>query len=296
MSVKTDAWIVEAGEKGAKPVATQLIRDTFEFDDPAPDEALVSPLFGCMEGNMGHVLDRRPIDIALARGEERCVIGNAGVVRVEKCGSEITNVKDGDIAILFCNGQPDDYGYPQKIFAYDDPGSIGLLAKTTKLKSHQMIPIPADTKYSLEHWAGFSLRYVTAWSNWELAYGTLRLLLSEDDLPAPQVWGWGGGVCLGELSLAKHFGCKATQIASTDERLQTIRDQGLTAVDRREFKDLYFDRSKFRKDEDYTGKYLAAEKTFLGTVNQLTDGKLVNIFLDYVGAPVFRATLKALAR
>ena len=39
MSVKTDAWVVEAGEKGAKPVPTQLIRDTFEFDDPAPNEA-----------------------------------------------------------------------------------------------------------------------------------------------------------------------------------------------------------------------------------------------------------------
>ena len=40
---------------------------------------------------------------------------------------------------------------------------------------------------------------MTAWSNWELAYGTLRLLLNENDLPHPQVWGWGGGVTLGEL-------------------------------------------------------------------------------------------------
>lgn len=296
MSVKTDAWIVEAGEKGAKPVPTQLVRDTFEFDDPGPNEALVSPLFGCMEGNMGHILDRRPIDIALARGEERCVAGNAGVVRVEKCGADVDTVKEGDTAILFCNGTPDEYGYPQKIFGYDDPGTIGMLAKTTKLKAHQMIPIPADTKYSLEQWAGFSLRYVTAWSNWELAYGTLRLLLNENDLPKPQVWAWGGGVCLGELVLAKHWGCEATQIASTDERLQTIKDQGLNAVDRREFKDLYFDKGKFRKDEDYTNAYLAAEKTFLGKVRDLTGGQLVNVFLDYVGVPVFRATLKALAR
>jgi len=170
MAVKTDAWVVHAGEKGARRSARARPRD-FRVLRPGPDEALVSPLFGCMEGNMGHILDRRPIDICLARSEPRCVPGNAGVVRVEKAGAQCTTVKDGDLAILFCNGQPDEFGYPRKIFGYDDPGSIGMMARTTKLKAHQMIPIPKDTKYALERWAAFSLRYVTAWSNWELAHG-----------------------------------------------------------------------------------------------------------------------------
>jgi NADPH:quinone reductase-like Zn-dependent oxidoreductase len=296
MSVKTDAWVLYAGEKGAPPKPAKLVRETFEFDDPAPDYALVTPLFGCMEGNMGHALDRRPIDVPLQRREEKIVIGNAGLVRVGKCGPKVDTVKEGDLAIVFCNGQPDAYGYPNKIFAYDDPGTIGVLAKTSKMRRDQLIAIPENTKHSLEAWAAFSLRYVTAWSNWELAYGTLRLLVGEDELPRPYVWAWGGGVCLGELALAKHWGCDATQIASTDDRLANIRELGIRSLDRREFSDLYFSKKKFRHDEAYTEKYLAAEQLFMKKVEEITGGSMVNIFLDFVGVPVLRATLKALAR
>ncbi len=296
MTIKTDAWVLHAGEKGAAPVTTELVRETFSYDEPAADEALVSPLFGCLEGNMGHALERRPIDICRARGEDKVVIGNSGVVRVDKCGPEVDTVREGDTAIVFCNGEPDRYGYPEKIFAYDTPGSTGVLAKQIKMHAKQLIPIPADTAYRLEQWAAFSLRYITAWSNWELAYGTFRLLIGDDELPEPQVWGWGGGVTMGELALAKHAGCKTTQIASTDERLSAIDGLGINPLDRREFSDLYYDKKKFKKDEEYTAKYTAAEKSFISKVRELTGGAMVNIFVDFVGAPVFRATLKALAR
>jgi NADPH:quinone reductase-like Zn-dependent oxidoreductase len=296
MSLKTDAWVLHAGEKGAPPKRTHLVRETFEFADPGPEEALVTPLFGCMEGNMGHALERRPIDICLARGEAKVVIGNAGVVRVDKVGAKVTTCKPGDTAILFCNGEPDEYGYPRRIFGYDAAGTIGMLAKQTKLHQGQIIPIPAKSKYTLEQWAAFSLRYCTAWSNWELAYGTLRLLLTKKDLPRPQVFAWGGGVSLGTLVLAKHYDCEVTQMASTDEHLETIRHQGVRAVDRRTFRDLNHDKKKFKTDEEYTNKYLASEDKFLSVVNEITGGKGVNIFVDYVGAPVLRATLKALAR
>jgi NADPH:quinone reductase-like Zn-dependent oxidoreductase len=296
MTVKTDAWVLHAGEKGAPPKRTQLVRETFEFQDPGPEVARVTPLFGCMEGNMGHAVERKPVDICLQRGEPKVVIGNAGVVRVEKVGAKVTTCKAGDTAILFCNGEPDEYGYPRKIFAYDAAGTIGMLAKTTKLHQKAIIPIPKNSKHTLEQWAAFSLRYVTAWSNWELAYGTLRLLLTQAELPHPQVWAWGGGVSLGTLVLAKHNGCDTTQMASTDEHLATIESQGIRAVDRREFKDLYYDKKCFKVDQEYTDKYVAAENTFMAKVNEITGSKGVNIFVDYVGAPVLRATLKALAR
>ncbi len=296
MAIKTEAWVLHAGEKGAPPKPTELVRETFEFIEPGAQEALCTPLFGCLEGNMGHALERRPIDVCLARGEPRVVIGNAGVVRVDRCGKDVKTVKEGDTAILFCNGDPDEFGYPKRIFAYDTPGSIGMLAKTTKFAQGQLIPVPKNTKHSLEQWAAFSLRYITAWSNWELAYGTLRLLLDEKELPHPEAWGWGGGVTLGELALAKHHGCKATQIASTDDRLAVIERLGVRPLDRREFKDLYYDKAKFKADEAYTKRYTAAEDTFMRRVTELTGGHMVNIFLDYVGVPVLRATLKALAR
>jgi NADPH:quinone reductase-like Zn-dependent oxidoreductase len=296
MTIKTEAWTIHAGEKGAPPVRTQLVRETFEFADPGPEDALVSPLFGCMEGNMGHALERKPIDVPLSRGEPKVVVGNAGVVRVDKVGPGVTTVREGDIAIVFCNGIPDKYGYPERIWAYDQPGSVGVLARQTKMHQKQLIAIPKNTTWPLEQWAAFSLRYVTAWSNWELAYGTLRLLLNEEELPEPEVWAWGGGVSLGQLALAKHYGCKVAQIASTDERLTTIESLGIRAVDRREFRDLYFDKKKFKADEEYTKKYTAAENIFVKKVQDMTGGNLVNIFIDYVGVPVLRATLKVLAR
>lgn len=296
MTIKTEAWVLYAGDKGAPPTKTQLVREAFEFAEPGPHEALVTPLFGCMEGNMGHAVERKPVDICLQRGEPKVVVGNAGVVRVDKLGPGVTTVREGDIAILFCNGIPDKFGYPERIFGYDAPGTIGVLAKQSKMHEKQLIPVPAKTAFPLEQWAAFSLRYVTAWSNWELAYGTLRLLLDAEELPHPEVWGWGGGVSLGQLALAKHYGCNVTQIASTDERLTTIESLGIRPVDRREFRDLYFDKRRFRSDEEYTKKYLAAEAIFTKKVKEMTDGNLVNIFIDYVGAPVLRATLKVLAR
>lgn len=296
MTIQSDAWVLYAGEKGAPPKPTQLVRETFEFAEPGPQEALVSPLFGCMEGNMGHSVERKPVDICLQRNEPKVVIGNAGVVRVDKVGAGVTTVREGDTAILFCNGVPDKFGYPERIFGYDAPGTIGVLSKQSKMHEKQLIPIPKNSAYPLEQWAAFSLRYITAWSNWELAYGTLRLLLNEKELPSPEVWGWGGGVSLGQLALAKHYGCKVAQIASTDDRLTTIESLGIRPVDRREFRDLYFDKKKFRVDEDYTQAYTAAEKIFMKKVQEMTGGNMVNIFIDYVGVPVLRATLKVLAR
>lgn len=295
MSVKSEAWIVRKGE-GPNPGHAKLERAEIEFDDISSEEVLVRPLFGCWEGNMGHVIERTPIDVPAQRGEDYVVMGNAGVVEIVECGSDVTTVKEGDKAILFCNGEWDEYGYPKFIFGYDARGTIGMLAKTTKLHQKQVIPIPDCDRATLRQWAGFSLRYPTAWSNWRLAYGTLRLLLDSRELPDPIVWGWGGGVTLGQLDLARRAGCDTLQISSDSARRDAAERLGIDVIDRSEFRDLYYDPRKFKKDEEYTARYRAAEKRFLEIVNEKTDGRGVNIFIDYVGEPVIRATHKALAR
>ncbi len=295
MPHKTDAWVLHAGESDT-PTRTELVREDFEFADITDDEVLVAPLFGCWEGNMGHSLERLPVDICRQRGEPRVVIGNAGVVEILEIGANVTTVKPGDRAILFCNGIWDEYGYPKKIFGYDAPGTIGMMAKRTKLHQMQVIPLPADQPYALERWAAFSLRYVTAWSNWRLAYGTLRLQLGEDELPSPVVWGWGGGVSLAELHLARLQGCRAFQVSSSGPRMKMAEDLGITAINRREFPGLDWDSARYKADAEYRESYKASEKRFLEIVHDLTDGRGVNVFLDYVGSPVIRATLKAMAR
>ncbi len=296
MSVQTDAWVLYKGAPDRSDQPARMVRERFCFQEIGDEEVLVAPLYGCWEGNMTHALERKPIDICEQRGEERVVIGNAGVVEILECGSKVTTVKTGDTAVLFCNGQWDKFGYPMKILGYDAPGSIGLLAKRTKLHQYQVLPLPSDTKYSLQQWAAFSLRYITAWSNWYLAYHTWRIQMTEEDCPAPHVWGWGGGVSYAELALAKFSGCRVSMLSANQERLAEFRRMGIIPIDRRQFPYLDYDEYRYLRDPEYKKRYLESERTFLKVVHELTDGLGVSIFIDYVGSPVIRATLKALAR
>lgn len=295
MSHQAEAWILRKGEEGQQ-CRSQLERGMIEVGDVGPEHVLAKPLYGCWEGNMGHALERKPVDICELRGEEQVVIGNAGVVEVVEVGENVTTVKPGDKAILFCNGEWDEFGYPKRIFGYDTPGTIGVLSRLTRLHQRQVIAIPEDNPYGLERWAAFSLRYVTAWSNFRLAYGTLRLQMSEKELPVPVVWGWGGGVSLAELHLARLRGCWTFQVSSRPDRQEAARDLRITPIDRNEFPALNFDEDRYRTDKEYKKRYKASEQRFLDIVEDLTQGRGVNIFLDYVGSPVLRATLKAMAR
>ena len=47
-----------------------------------------------------------------------------------------------------------------------------LIIKNRKTILHetQIIPIPVSSPLSLEQWAAFSLRYITAWANWRVAW------------------------------------------------------------------------------------------------------------------------------
>jgi len=291
---KAEAWVLHKGEKGAG--AAELERTSIEFEGLKADEVLVKPLYGCWEGNMGHALQRKPIDICRMRKEDSVVIGNAGVMEILEIGKNVTTVQPGQKAILFCNGEWDQYGYPKKIFGYDTPNTIGMLSTLTKLHEKQVIAIPEDNTFDLRRWAAFSLRYITAWSNFRLAYGTLRLQLSEKELPVPVVWGWGGGVSLAELHLAHLRGCKTYQVSSRDHRQKAAKRLGITPIDRNEFPNLCFDEKRYATDLPYKKRYRESEVRFLEIVEDLTYGNGVNVFLDYVGSPVLRATLKAMAR
>jgi NADPH:quinone reductase-like Zn-dependent oxidoreductase len=140
------------------------------------------------------------------------------------------------------------------------------------------------------------VRYVTAWSNWEVARGTFRLLVGDDELPALQVWGWGGGTTLAELQLAKLEGNHAVMLSGDDGRLAEIRGAGVTAIDRRGFGELAYDEERYRTDPAYKRRYVEAERAFLREVEARTGGQMVQIFVDMIGTPVYRASLRALSR
>lgn len=292
--IRTEAWVLHPGSNNGGPAALSL--EPLLLEDIAADEVLVAPLYGCWEGNMSHALRRKPVDVCRLRLEESVVIGNAGVVRVVEVGSAVNDLAEGDACVLLPIGTPDAHGYITRVFGYDAPGTVGMLAKRTKLKRWQLYRIPADCRHDLTQWAATSVRYGTAWDNWRVALGCYRTQMSEQDSAGAWAWGWGGGVVLAELALAKLAGFRVAMIASNDTRLAQIKAAGIVPVDRRAFKDLSFDAARFETDQPYRERYLTSEKHFLRAVNQLTEGRKVSIFIDNIGSPVYRATVRALAR
>ena len=266
----TEAWVLPRGSGG-------LARQRIDLAPLGPDQVRARPLLGCWEGNMDHAIRRSPVNVCEMRGEDRVVLGNAGVVEILEAGNRVTTARPGDVCLLFCNGQWDEHGYPTHILGYDAPGTVGLLARELLLHQQQVIPVPRDAGVSLEQWAGFSLRYITAWANWQVAWRCFSAQMREVAPAEVVVLGWGGGVALAELTLARAMGCRATMVASTPARLALLDGLGLETIDRS------------RLDPD------RFEEEFLEVVAERTGGKGVSIFIDNLGVYP-RATLKALGR
>ncbi|MGC0419782.1 zinc-binding alcohol dehydrogenase family protein [Embleya sp. AB8] len=274
-----------------------LRRDRFAFGPLEEGEALVEPILGSWEANIDHALARSPIDVCSSRGEDVVVLGNLGVVRVLKvnAGSRDVRVREGDLCLLMPFGKLDRFDYAELAYAYDAPGTIGLLAKRTKLDARLLLPIPADTAYSLPQWASYG-RYFTAWDNWHKAYGCWRMQVPDDDPANHLVFGWGGGVAFAELMLAKRAGFRVAMTAGSDERVAFLRDNGITPVDRRRFPALSLPTREERTDRDRHRRRRSSVEQFLGLVDELSDGHGVAVFVDNIGEPLYDVTLTALAR
>jgi NADPH:quinone reductase-like Zn-dependent oxidoreductase len=290
----TEAWVLYRGEAGAGPGHLEF--ESISFPSLSDDEVLIEPLYGAWEANMSHAVDRDPIDICDLRGEEKVVLGNSGVVRVLDVGRCVRNVQPGQYCLFAPVGESDPFGYQQTVHGYDAPGTIGTLARKTKIACTGVYPLPSGTKFSLQQWAAFSLRYIAAWSNWSVAYRCFRVQLSIEDFPVPYVWGWGGGCTLAELDLAQRVGCEAVMLSGNDRNIKDIENWGITTIDRRSFPDLNYDRKRYAADEEYRNAYRLSEYAFLIDVRERTAGNGVSIFVDYIGSPVSRASIKALSR
>jgi NADPH:quinone reductase-like Zn-dependent oxidoreductase len=292
--IETEAWVLSQAPtpSGGEPNGLRL--ETFQIPDILETEVLVEPILGCWEGNMSHALDRSPIDICAVRNEPRVILGNSGLVRVLKPGAQVSGFKEGDLCMVF---PPDPrrttHGFMRKCLAFDAPGTYGLLARRTKLSGVQLIRLPEDPTVSLQQWAAFA-RYVTAWPSWRVAIGALRLMVSEEELERPWVFAWGGGVSLAQVELAQLAGLPTAMIASGSARLGLIESKGITAVDRGQFADLHFDEERYRTDTSFRERYTASENVFLRLVREMTGGEGASIFIEHIGTPVARATLKAL--
>lgn len=291
--MKTEAWVLPRGGRDAEPGELRL--ETIELPPMGEHDLLVEPLFGSWEANNMHALQRAPVDICRLRRESHVVLGNAGVLRVLAVGAEVVGVSEGDIGLLAPIGTSDDQGYTVRVFGYDSPGTVGLMAKRTVVPEHAFVPLAPDTRYDLARWAGFPIRYATAWENWKVAYGVWQL--TDGSTPDKTfVCGWGGGVSWAELQLAQHMGCQTAMVASTDERLRQLREIGIQPIDRREFSQLEYDPARYDTDRAYRAGYLQAVGVFLREIEQFSGGRGISIFIDNIGQPVMPATLRSLGR
>ena len=281
---EAEAWVLYAGDGGA-PRPGELVRERIVLPPLRDDEVAVATRYGCLEANTLHAVRRRPVDVCRQRGEPSMVPGNAAVVEVVDVGRKVVGWEPGQRAVLCAATVVDRHGFPQKVRGYDAPGTIGCLSTRMHVLPRELVPLSPDAPGTLAQWAAFSVRYVTAWSNWELAFGTFRLQIDAESEPTPDVWGWGGGTTLATLDLARRQGCRTVMLSRRADHRATIASLGITALNRTPFVNLAGEGPACE----------AAEKAFLELVRaRTTEG--VHVFVDYIGGALLRATRRALAR
>src|SRR5439155_816788 len=79
-----------------------------------------------------------------------------------------------------------------------------------------------------------------------------------DEVPAPWVFGWGGGTTLAELDLARRRGCRAAMLSGTSAHLAEIERAGVAAIDRRKFGDLRWREREAGEDPELRRAYQKA--------------------------------------
>lgn len=290
--ITTEAWVIHEGPGTDDAGPAELTLEHVEFPDPADDEVLIEPIFGSWEANMDHGVRRDPVDICRQRGDERVILGNAGVVRVLRPGPDVAGLREGDLCLFMPFGESDPCGYMKLVFGYDHPGSHGLLARRVPVPAELLVPLPENGAHAPLDWAASYLRYFTAWDNWQVAEACWRAQ-RQDDGHEPLVFGWGGGVVLAELELAKAKGFRVAMASGNRKRLDDIAARGMIPIDRRLFPDLSYTSGA---DADTKARYQRSERAFLDEIDRASGGRGAAIVLDNIGGGVYRATMKSLAR
>jgi crotonyl-CoA reductase len=219
-------------------------------------------------------------NIAEARGG-KIYPGNSALGEVLATGAEVNRFKPGDIVITHCIGEPDIYGYPLRIWAYDQPDSIGWYGKEAVVRDWQVVPAPLDCGLNLWEMAALPLRAPTAYHLWRRGIGIFRIKVPREKRARLTVLGFGGGVSELLLMLAVHEGHRALFCSGSPERRAHLEALGIEPIDQKEF-------HRFASRDDV--------KAFNKHVKSITGGEGAHIVCDMLRGPVYAAGLAALAR
>ncbi|MHA7840118.1 MAG: zinc-binding dehydrogenase [bacterium] len=261
-------------------IARIIHLDDLELPALGPRDVRLRILAVSAEHNLTHAATADTVNIAELRGG-KIYPGNSAVGEVVELGDDVTAFAKGDIVVTHCNGAPDAQGYPLRIWAYDQPDSIGWYAEEAVVGDWQIVHAPLDCGLDLWEIAALPLRAPTAYHLWRRAQGIFRLKVSEEQLATMNVLAFGGGVSELFLMLARHRGHNAFFCSGSAERRAALEKLGIVGIDQKQF-------NRFAGRQDV--------KDFGKEVKRLTDGAGMHVVCDLLRGPVFDAGIAAASR
>lgn len=254
--------------------------DQLELRPMGPRDVKLRILAASLEHNVDHAVLADTVNIAELRGG-KIYPGNSAVGEVTAVGDQVTKFKPGDVVVTHCNGEPDIYGYPLRIWAYDKPDSIGWYGEEAVVGDWQIIAAPLDCGLNLWEIAALPLRAPTAYHLWRRGHDIFRLKVPREKLARLNVLGFGGGVSELFLMQALHEGHRAFFCSGSPARRAHLEKLGITPIDQKAY-------NRFAGPADLKG--------FTKAVKELTDGVGMHVVCDMLRGPVFAAGIAASAR
>jgi len=261
-------------------VSRVIALDDLELRAMGPSDVHLKILAVSGEHNVDHAALADTVNIADVRGG-KIYPGNSAVGEVIAVGSAVTRFAVGDIALTHCNGDPDAYGYPLAIWAYDQPDSVGWYGEEAVVGEWQLVPAPLTCGLSLWEMAALPLRAPTAYHLWRRALGIFRLKVGREQLATLNVLSFGGGVGELFLMLAKSEGHTAFFCSGSPERRKALEEMGIVGIDQKAF-------NRFASRDDV--------KAFTAECKELTKRAGMHIVCDMLRGPVFAAGLAVASR
>ncbi|MDD9828626.1 MAG: hypothetical protein OXU92_09680 [Deltaproteobacteria bacterium] len=283
-SISADAVARERERSGGDLAALDLSKvlraDSLELRELGPGDVHLRILAVSVEHNIIHAGVADTVDIARLRGG-KIYPGNSATAEVLAVGPAVTNFRPGDIVITHCNGGPDSYGFPKRIWAYDAEDSVGWYAKQAVVGAWQIIPAPLHSGLNLWEIAALPLRAPTAYHMWRRAIGIYRLKVPRERRARLNVLAFGGGVSELFLMLAASEGHRGFFCSGSAERRAALAARGIEGIDQQRF-NRFAGRGDIRAFAEHTRK--------------LTGGEQFHVVCDMLRGPVFDAGLAVAGR
>ncbi|MGH0038232.1 MAG: zinc-binding dehydrogenase [Myxococcota bacterium] len=283
-SITTEAIAKESERVGGDldkiDVSRVVQLDSLDLAELGPSDVHLRILAASAEHNIEHAATADTVNITEARGG-KIYPGNSALGEVLSVGDRVTRFSPGDIVITHCNGGPDEYGYPERIWAYDAEDSVGWYSKEAVVGDWQILHAPLDCGLNLWEIAALPLRAPTAYHMWRRALGIYRLKVSREQRAFVNVMGFGGGVSELFLMLARSEGHRAFFCSGSPARREALEKMGIEGIDQKQF-------NRFADRSDV--------KAFSKEVKQLTNGEGMHIVCDMLRGPVFPAGLAVAGR